>query len=60
MTEEDQGILARLSRKLQKAKAQNSKLRKYTRHDQDCPAWYSNPCTCGLEELMRPKKQQPI
>ena len=64
-TMEDNGIIARLSRKLTKAQKMNCDLRKYAVHKEDCfrETWYKEGdtgCTCGLEELMNPKRQEPV
>lgn len=64
--EDDTSIIARLSRKLTKATKQNHKLRQYAKHLPDCKAIqkYSthlgSDCTCGLAELLNPKRQEPI
>ena len=59
---EDHDIISRLSRKLNKATKQNVELRKYAQHKKICQAYYQGgvPCTCGLAELLKPKKQEPI
>ena len=61
---EDYEIIARLTRKLQKARTQNTALRKYARHHSDCMATHlyndGSKCTCGLDKLLNIKKQTPI
>lgn len=59
--EGDTDIIARLSRKLAKAKSENTKLRKYAQHGARClQKDHLGPCSCGLSEVMNPKKQNPI
>ena len=58
-------LIPRLSRKLRKAAGQSVALRKYARHKDDCllnehARDANDGCTCGLEELLNPKRQEPI
>lgn len=63
---EDQDIISRLTRKNTKLTKQNHELRKYAKHTIDCGLHDDAPfkeheyCTCGLEELLHPKKQDPV
>ena len=60
--EEKHDILSRLSRKVTRGESMNAKLRKYAQHFDNCDYvnYGQGKCTCGLEELLNPKRQNPV
>ena len=57
---EDHDLISRLSRKLNKVTKQNVELRKYAQHKLTCTIRLDAGCNCGLEPLLKPKRQEPI
>lgn len=58
MGEDENEIIARLTRKNAKITKQNCDLRKYAKHKEECEI--KPQCTCGLDKLMNPKRQEPV